>query len=153
MNTDPIDILIAEDDPEDQELVTKAFASARVLNRLTFVHNGEELLDYLRNRPPFQNAAPPDLILLDLSMPRMDGREALEIMKRDPELKHIPVVILTTSDAEQDIVQSYRLGASSYIQKPVTFAKLVDVVNTLGTYWVGIVKLPTQNDNEVRLAT
>jgi two-component system, response regulator len=145
MNTkylNSIDILMAEDDVEDQMLVRDAFREARLNNRLETVANGEELLDYLRRLPPYEAASRPDLILLDLNMPRMDGREALEVIKGDSELRTIPVVVLTTSGAEEDIVRSYDLGVSSYIRKPVTFDKLVKIVSALGRYWFEIVELP-----------
>jgi CheY-like chemotaxis protein len=138
----PIRLLMAEDDPEDQMLVRKAFERAHLANDLVMVRDGEELLDCLHRRGTFGNAPRPDLILLDLNMPRMDGREALALIKGDPELRAIPVVVLTTSAADEDIVRSYDLGVSSYIQKPVTFEKLVEVVTELGRYWFEIVKLP-----------
>ncbi len=137
-----IDILMAEDDVEDQMLVRDAFRESHLNNRLETVTNGEELIDYLRCNPPYENATRPDLILLDLNMPRMDGREALEVIKADDELRAIPVVVLTTSGAEEDIIRSYDLGVSSYIRKPVTFDKLVRVVNAFGRYWFEIVELP-----------
>ncbi len=140
--TRPIRLLMAEDDPEDQMLVRKAFERSHLANELTMVSNGEELLDCLHQRGQFRHAPRPDLILLDLNMPRMDGREALTQLKADPELRSIPVIVLTTSAAEEDIVRSYDLGVSSYIQKPVTFEKLVEVVRELGRYWFEIVKLP-----------
>ena len=143
----PISILMAEDDEQDQLLVKKAFQKARAINGLSFVNDGAELLQYLRREGPFADAVLPDILLLDLNMPKMDGREALEEIKKDPQLNHIPVVILTTSDADEDILRSYRLGANSYIQKPVTFEKMVEVVETLGKYWLGIVKLPPNGGN------
>lgn len=142
MNLQPIEILMAEDDVEDQVLVRKAFTAARVINHLTFVNDGEELMQYLRGEGPFASAVRPDILLLDLNMPRKDGREVMNEMKHDPRLSHIPIVVLTTSDADEDIMRSYQLGASSYIQKPVTFGKLVEVVETLKEYWLGVVKLP-----------
>ncbi|MFA4944692.1 MAG: response regulator [Lentisphaeria bacterium] len=138
----PIRLLMAEDDPEDQMLVRKAFENSHLANTLAIVNDGEELLDYLNHRPPFTDAPRPDLILLDLNMPRLDGREALAAIKQDPDLRSIPVIVLTTSSAEEDILRSYDLGVSSYIQKPVTFDKLREVVMTLGRYWFEIVTLP-----------
>jgi len=143
MTCESIDILMAEDDMGDQILVRKAFARSRVVNRLTMVNDGEELMRYLRHEPPYAKAPFPDLLMLDLNMPKKDGREALAEIKADPALRHLPVVILTTSDADEDILRSYDLGANSYIQKPVTFEKMVDVVRTLSEYWLGIVKLPS----------
>lgn len=147
MTVEPIRILMAEDDLEDQMLVKKAFRESRAINHLTFVNDGVELLQYLRRQGKYAEAPQPDILLLDLNMPKMDGREALKAIKGDPDLHSIPVIILTTSAADEDIVRSYDLGANSYIQKPVTFAKMVDVVDTLGRYWLGIVKLPPNGDN------
>jgi len=147
MTVEAIRILMAEDDLEDQMLVQKAFREARSINHLTFVNDGEELLQYLRHEGNYAGAPQPDILLLDLNMPKMDGREALKEIKSDPDLRSLPVVILTTSSADEDIVRSYDLGASSYIQKPVTFEKMVEVVETLGKYWLGIVKLPPNGGN------
>ena len=144
----PITILMAEDDAEDRMLTKEALEEARLANDLRFVKDGEELLDYLHRRGEYADAgqAPvPGLILLDLNMPKKDGREALEEMKADPTLRRIPVVVLTSSKAEEDILQSYDLGVSSYITKPVTFDALVDVMKTLGKYWLEIVELPVRN--------
>jgi CheY-like chemotaxis protein len=137
-----IEILMAEDDPDDQMLVRHAFEDARLLNKLTVVNNGEELLSYLRREPPYEDTVRPGLILLDLNMPRMDGREALREMKQDPLLRSIPVVVLTTSSAEDDVSSSYDLGVSTYIRKPVTFEKLVEVIQGIGRYWFEIAELP-----------
>ncbi len=142
MTVEPIRILMAEDDIEDQMFVRKAFKEARSINNITFVNDGEDLLKYLRRQGEFADAPRPDILLLDLNMPRKDGREALEEIKNDPNLKHIPVVIMTTSEAEEDILRTYQLGASSYIQKPVTFDKMLEVAESIGRYWLGIVKLP-----------
>ncbi|MBT7301440.1 MAG: response regulator [Victivallales bacterium] len=133
---------MAEDDLEDQLLVRKAFMESRAMNGLTFVNDGEELLQYLRREGDYASAPFPDILLLDLNMPRKDGREALQEIKSDPELCSIPVVVLTTSAADEDIVRSYQLGANSYIQKPVTFEKMVEIMDSLGQYWLSIVKLP-----------
>ena len=144
-----IHILMAEDDSDDRMLVAEAFEEKRVANSLAFVEDGEELLDYLNRRGKYgdSNKFPwPDIILLDLNMPRMDGREALKIIKADPKFRGIPVIVLTTSQAEQDILMSYDLGASSFITKPVTFEGLADVLGALDKYWVQIVKLPTAGD-------
>ena len=138
-----IRILMAEDDPEDQLLVRRAFERSRLVNSLDIVNDGQELLDCLNRRGGYANAPRPDLILLDLNMPRVDGREALAAIKDDPELKIIPVVALTTSSAEEDIVRSYDLGVSSYVEKPVTFDKLCEMVAVLGRYWCEIVTLPS----------
>ncbi|MCE9615863.1 MAG: response regulator [Lentisphaerae bacterium] len=141
-----VKLLMAEDDPEDQMLVKKALSEYRLMNGIDFVSNGEELLAYLNKRAPYVDARRPDLILLDLNMPKKDGREALREIKGNPELRAIPVVVLTTSSADEDIMRSYDLGVSSYIQKPVTFQKLVEVIHVLGQYWFEIVKLPANRD-------
>ena len=146
----PIIILMADDDEDDRLLTQDALAESRVLNELHFVEDGVELLEYLERRGKFEDktlSPRPGLILLDLNMPRMDGREALEAIKANPNLKGIPVVILTTSKQEEDMVKGYNLGAASYITKPVTFDGLVDLMKTLGKYWVEFVELPaTFND-------
>jgi CheY-like chemotaxis protein len=141
---EPVSILLAEDDPDDQLLVKRAFASADLTTDLRFVNDGEELLDYLYHRAgQSEETSPrPGLILLDLNMPKKDGREALREIKADPGLKHIPVIVLTTSNREEDIFQSYAMGASSYIVKPVVFSDLVEVIKTLETYWFQVVELP-----------
>jgi len=141
----PITILMADDDADDRLLTKKAFDSARLVNDFRTVADGEQLLAYLRQRDPFKDpdAAPrPGLILLDLNMPRKDGREALAEIKQDPALRRIPVVVLTTSKSEEDVLRSYDLGANSYIRKPVTFESLVEVMKALGQYWFEIVELP-----------
>lgn len=141
---------MADDDEDDRLLTQDALAESRVLNELHFVEDGVELLEYLERRGKFEDKAispRPGLILLDLNMPRMDGREALEAIKANPNLKGIPVVILTTSKQEEDMVKGYNLGAASYITKPVTFDGLVELMKTLGKYWVEFVELPaTFND-------
>ncbi|MBE0595861.1 MAG: response regulator [Desulfuromonadales bacterium] len=141
----PISILMADDDPDDRLMAREALQEARISNLLYFVEDGQELLDFLRREGPYApplEAPRPGLILLDLNMPRMDGREALRQIKTTPELRSIPVVILTTSRAEEDILRSYDLGSSSFITKPVTFAGLVEVMRSLGRYWLEIVALP-----------
>jgi CheY-like chemotaxis protein len=143
---DSIVILMADDDEDDRLLARDALAESALTADLRFVNDGVELLQYLRREPPFADpvAAPrPGVILLDLNMPRMDGREALQALKADPELRRIPVVIMTTSEAEEDIVRSYDLGAASFITKPVTFAGLVQVMRGFGTYWLEVVGLPS----------
>jgi len=140
---------MADDDPDDRALTKEAFAESHVANDLRFVENGEELLDYLHRRGKFTDPASspwPGIILLDLNMPKKDGREALKEIKSDPRFRGIRVVIMTTSKAEEDVVRSYDLSASSYITKPVTFERLVDVVKTLGKYWLEIVELPPNGD-------
>jgi two-component system response regulator len=148
--TKPITILMADDDPDDRQLTREAFEENHLANDLRFVEDGEELMDYLHQRGKYaaEGAAPlPGLILLDLNMPRKDGREALQEIKADPRLRNIRVVVLTTSKAEEDVVRSYDLSAASYITKPVTFERLVEVIRTLGKYWLEIVELPPGNGN------
>lgn len=143
----PITILMADDDPDDRLLAQNAFNVSHLANDLRFVVDGQELMDYLLRQGKFADPAlspRPGLILLDLNMPRKDGREALSEIKSDPELHMIPVVVLTTSKAEEDIYRSYAVGASSFITKPVSFEGLVDVVRTVGHYWFEIVALPPE---------
>ncbi|TPE46282.1 response regulator [Pontibacter mangrovi] len=144
-NRRTIVILIADDDAEDRMLVKEALEESRLKNQVQFVENGEELMDYLHNRGKFadkEQYPTPGLILLDLNMPKKDGREALKEIKSDEHLRVLPVVVLTTSKAEEDILRTYDLGVSSFITKPVTFASLVDVMKTLSKYWFEIVELP-----------
>src|SRR4030067_2655550 len=140
-NVKPVIFLMAEDDPDDRLLIKEAFQESLLSNSIYFVEDGVELLDYLRHQGKYTNpseAPSPDLILLDLNMPRKDGREALAEIKSDPHLRYIPVVVLTTSKAEEDIMRRYDIGAASYITKPVTFDGLVEVIRGLGQYWVPI---------------
>ena len=140
-----ITILMADDDADDRLLARDALAESRVANDLRFVEDGEELMDYLLRRGAYADPARsprPGLILLDLNMPRKDGREALAEIKAHAELRRIPVVVLTTSRADEDVARSYDLGANSFISKPVTFQGLVDTMRALGRYWVEIVALP-----------
>ncbi len=142
----PIVILLADDDAEDREMTRKALASNQLANDLYTVEDGEQLLDFLHHRgqfaPPVRSPTP-GLILLDLNMPKMDGREALAAIKADPTLRRIPVVVMTTSQAEQDISRTYDLGTNSFITKPITLAGLIEVTKVLGQYWFQIVKLPS----------
>lgn len=143
----PISILLADDDADDRMLALEALDESRLVNEMRVVEDGEELLDYLHRRGKYLNpddSPRPGLILLDLNMPRKDGREALAEIKADPELRHIPVIVLTTSRAEEDIYRTYDLGVSSFITKPVTFDELVEKMRVLGQYWFGIVELPTE---------
>ena len=144
-NYEPIIILLADDDDDDCFLVQEAFEESHITNDLQIVNDGEELIDYLHHRGAFNDKAKfprPDLILLDLNMPRKDGKEALAEIKQDPELRTIPIVVLTTSEAEEDILKTYDMGVNSFITKPVTFDGLVEVIKTIGKYWFQIVKLP-----------
>lgn len=139
-----ITIIIADDDPEDRMLAEDALKESRLVNDIRFVEDGEELLEYLQHRGKYadpDDAPRPGMILLDLNMPRMDGREALREIKNDPELRRIPVVVLTTSKAEEDIYRSYDLGVNSFIIKPVTFDSLVNIMRVLETYWFEIVEI------------
>ncbi len=141
----PITVLMADDDADDRMLTSEAFEECRLESDIRFVVDGEELLDYLKRRGKYEASSEspvPGLILLDLNMPRKDGREALAEIKSDPELRRIPIVVLTTSKADEDIYRSYDLGVSSFIVKPVTFESLVDVIRTLGKYWFEIVERP-----------
>ncbi len=145
----PVPILMADDDQDDCLLVRDAFKESRLVNDLHFVEDGEELMDYLYNRGKYKDMAGsprPGLILLDLNMPKKDGREALKEIKSDSELRSIPIVVLTTSKQEEDIFRSYDVGANSYITKPVTFKGLVDVMKSLGKYWLEIVELPDERE-------
>ncbi len=138
---DPISILMADDDADDRMLAERAlrkgFPQSTVFRT---VADGEELLAYLRGAPAEER---PDLVLLDLNMPRMDGREALRAIKADADLCRIPVVVLTTSQAEQDVIRSYELGVNAFVTKPVTFEKLVEAMRVIGTFWFGLAKLPS----------
>lgn len=143
--TNRITILLADDDEDDCLLTRKALTASRLANDLHVVHDGQSLLDYLYRRGDYANlvdAPRPGMILLDLNMPGIDGHAALAAIKRDPQLRQIPVVILTTSQAEKDIFQSYDLGANSFISKPVTFQGLVQCLAKMGQYWFEIVALP-----------
>lgn len=142
-------ILMADDDDDDFLLTKKALKQSKLLNQLVRVKDGEELIDYLRGEGDYKNATDcprPGVILLDLNMPRKDGREALKEIKSDPELSSIPVIVFTTSKAEEDIYRSYQLGVNSFITKPVTFDNLTEVMRTLGTYWFEIVELPKESN-------
>jgi CheY-like chemotaxis protein len=150
-NGRPITILLADDDPDDRMLAREALEESRLANDLHFVEDGEELMDYLYRRGKYTSMASsprPGLILLDLNMPKKDGREALKEIKADPDLRRIPVVVLTTSKAEEDLLRAYDLGANSFITKPVAFGGLVDVMKALGRYWFRIVDLPSVLEGE-----
>jgi CheY-like chemotaxis protein len=147
----PITILVADDDPDDRILIQDALTESRLANDVRFVEDGEELMDYLLHRHKYADAASapsPGLILLDLNMPRKDGREAIREIKADAQLKFIPIVVLTTSRAEEDIYKTYNLGVSSFITKPVTFESFVELMRLLGRYWFEIVELPMENSNK-----
>jgi CheY-like chemotaxis protein len=138
-------ILVADDDADDRMMAKEALDECQLAGKVDFVEDGVELLSYLRRQGRYAEpgaSTRPGLILLDLNMPKMDGREALRAIKADPTLRRIPVVVMTTSQAEEDVYRTYDLGVSSYVSKPVTFDGLVDVMKTLGKYWFEIVKLP-----------
>jgi CheY-like chemotaxis protein len=138
----PIDILLVEDSPSDAKLTAKTFKKAKVLNRLHIVEDGVEAMDFLHQLGDYQDAPRPDLILLDLNLPKKDGRKVLAEIKEDPTLQNIPVVVLTTSESEEDILKSYKLRANCYITKPVTLQRFIKVVESIEDFWLTIVKLP-----------
>jgi len=147
-NKDSVTILMADDDEDDRLLAKEALEEARLVNDLHFVEDGEELMDYLCHRGEYSgsnNSPRPGLILLDLNMPRKDGREALKEIKADPDLRQIPIVVLTTSKAEEDIYRTYDLGVNSFITKPVSFEGLMEVMKSLAKYWFEIVKMPDEH--------
>jgi len=140
-----VELLLVEDNPDDLELTLLALRKNHLASKIHVARDGEEALDYLYRRGAYREAARaprPDLILLDLNMPKMNGREVLEVLKQSPELCRIPVVILTTSQQEADIVSTYDLGCNSYVQKPVDLEQFIDVVRKLGMYWFEVVTLP-----------
>ena len=141
-NVRPVQILLVEDNPGDVRLTVEALKEAKVLNKLTIVKDGIEALSLLRRQGQHAGAVRPDLILLDLNLPRKDGREVLAEIKADDNLKHIPVVILTTSQDEQDVLKSYNLYANCYITKPVDLDQFITVVKSIEDFWLGIVVLP-----------
>lgn len=139
---EPVVILMADDDDDDFMLTQKALKASKLLNELVRVSDGEELMEYLLKKGEYKDAVRPGIILLDLNMPRKDGREALKEIKEHEELRDIPVVVFTTSKAEEDIFKSYQLGVNSFITKPVTFNNLLEVMTSLGRYWFEVVELP-----------
>lgn len=143
--TKTVTILLADDDPDDRMMAEDAIDESPLTNSLKMVEDGEQLMDYLLGRGVYADDPPelPGLILLDLNMPKKDGREALQEIKAHPDLRRIPVVVLTTSKAEEDILRTYDIGVNSFITKPVTFSGLVDVMSDLGRYWLQLVELPS----------
>jgi two-component system, chemotaxis family, response regulator Rcp1 len=139
----PVDILLVEDNPGDVRLTQEAFRDSRLTIKLNVVMDGEDALNYLFRRPPYENATRPDMILLDLNIPKKDGREVLEEIKQDDSLRFVPVVVLTTSNAEQDIVKTYNLKVNAYINKPVDFDRFFDIVQKIETFWLMTATLPT----------
>ena len=140
--TKPIDVLLVEDDPGDVLMTREAFAHNKVRNRLSVVADGVSAMEFLRKEGEHADAPTPDLILLDLNLPKMDGLEVLAVAKGDPMLRHIPVVVLTTSDAQEDVVGSYSLHANAYVTKPVDFDRFIDVVRQIDEFFVEVVRLP-----------
>ena len=143
----PIRIVVADDDADDRGMIKDAFEESKLGNPVDFVEDGMQLMEYLRREGKYQHLAGqpyPGFVLLDLNMPRKDGRTALKEIKESAELHRIPIVILTTSKAEEDIIKTYNLGVNSFICKPVSFDKLVDIVKTVGHYWIEIVALPPE---------
>jgi CheY-like chemotaxis protein len=139
---EPIEILMVDDSMGDVRLAQEALKEARVRNRLSVVHDGEQAMAFLRRKDGYGEAPRPDLVLLDLNMPRMDGREVLAQIKGDPDLRSIPVVVLTTSEAEADIVKAYDLHANAYITKPVDLEAFLDAVRVVEEFWLTVVRLP-----------
>jgi CheY-like chemotaxis protein len=140
----PVEILLVEDNPGDVRLTREALREGKVRNNLYVVSDGVEALEFLRRQGQHTDAARPDLILLDLNLPRKDGREVLQDIKSDPALRHIPVVVLTSSQADQDIIRAYDLHANCYVTKPVDFEQFIHVVRTIENFWFSIVKLPQE---------
>jgi CheY-like chemotaxis protein len=138
----PIEVLLVEDDPGDVLMTKEAFEEHRVNNRLRVVNDGDEALAYLRQQEPYPDAVRPDLILLDLNLPRRDGRQVLQEIKNDESLRHIPVVVLTTSQADEDILRSYQLHANAYVTKPVDFDQFIKAVQQIDEFFVSVVRLP-----------
>ncbi len=146
MNVELVSVLLVDDDPGDVLLIRDAFADHKVGNRLFVVSDGVEAMEFLRRQGRYADALRPDLILLDLNLPRKNGQEVLEEIKGDPSLSTIPVVVLTTSEAEEDVLRSYQLHANAYITKPVDFARFSAIVHQIDEFFVGVVKLPPRRD-------
>ncbi|MCU1401628.1 MAG: response regulator [Acidimicrobiales bacterium] len=140
----PIEILLVEDDPGDVLMTQEAFHDYKIANRLSVVTNGEDAIAYLRKQGRFADAPTPDLVLLDLNLPRRDGREVLHDIKGDPELRRIPIVILTTSEAEEDVIAAYDLHANAYVRKPVDFDQFVIAVRAIDDFFITVVRLPSR---------
>lgn len=141
-NVETIDILLVEDNPGDVRLTREALKDAKVLNEVYVTQDGVEAMQFLHKEGKFSNVPTPDLILLDLNLPRKDGREVLAEIKQDPKLKRIPVVVLTTSKADEDIIKTYNLHANAYITKPVDLNRFIEIIHTLEEFWFSIVRLP-----------
>ncbi len=147
-NTEPIKILMVEDNPGDARLAQEALKDSKINNSLYHVEDGEEAMRFLRRQAEYSDAPQPDLVLLDLNLPRKDGREVLAEIKEDPKLKLVPVVVMTTSEAERDLVKSYDLHANAYVVKPMSLDQFVEVVQGIEEFWLSIVKLPRVSDGK-----
>ena len=149
--TKPITILMADDDPDDRHLTQEAFAESRLANDLRFVEDGEELMDYLMRRGKYADPASsprPAILLLDLNMPKKDGREAASEIKSDPALRHIPIVVLTTSTSEEDVMETYGAGVNSFVSKPATFDGMLALARELSNFWIETIDLPPAPPDE-----
>jgi two-component system, chemotaxis family, response regulator Rcp1 len=140
----PVEILLIEDNPADVRLTVEVFKDSRIVNHISVAADGEEALVFLQKRGKYSGADRPDLIILDLNLPRKDGREVLSEIKADPELKTIPIIVLTTSDADQDVWKAYNSGVNSYITKPVDLEQFIRIFRSIEDFWLTIVKLPTR---------
>lgn len=138
----PIEALMVEDDPEDVELTIESMGRAKIVANITVVEDGEKAMDYLRRKGRYADAARPDIILLDLNLPRKDGRDVLKEIKADPALKSVPVVVLTTSRAEEDILRSYETGASCYVTKPLGLKQFAEMAEAIQNFWFAVVSYP-----------
>jgi CheY-like chemotaxis protein len=147
MNHQPIEILLIEDNPADVRLTKEAFKEARVRNNIHVVQDGDSALAFVQQKAPYQDAPRPDLILLDLNLPKKDGREVLAEIKADPKIQLIPVVILTTSDDEEDVLRSYNLNANAYLVKPIDVMRFIKMVHSLSDFWLAFVKLPPNDSS------
>jgi CheY-like chemotaxis protein len=140
----PVEVLLAEDNPGDARLTEKAFDQGNILNNLHVVEDGVEAMRFLRREDEYREKPRPDLVLLDLNMPKKDGWDVLEEIKEDPDLSRIPVIVLTSSEAEEDIVKSYELQANAYLTKPVDFQGFLDIVHGFEEFWLSVVKMPPE---------
>jgi len=147
-NTEPIKILMVEDNPGDARLAEEALKDSKINNSLYHVEDGVEAMQFLRRQAEYSDAPQPDLVLLDLNLPRKDGREVLAEIKEDPKLKLVPVVVMTTSEAERDLVKSYDLHANAYVVKPIDLERFIEVVQSIEVFWFTIVKLPPTVDGD-----
>lgn len=145
-NARPIEILLVEDSPSDAKLTITALKVAKISNKVSHVEDGVQAMEFLLRQGQFADAPRPDLIMLDLNLPRKDGREVLEELKNNPDLQSIPVVVLTTSKAEQDIIRSYQLHANCYVTKPVNFERFLDVIQSIEQFWLAVVELPAKHE-------